>query len=392
MKKLFLLSVLLFAVLIFKAQQNNSKIIKDSLLGKPKYVKEYVVFLSDSGPYTFMSGDSEYGHAIIMEPDNLRESMRASWFGSSFCRYTNNEAFYNENGTIAKEIWYYRSGRVIGDYDYLRDSLGRLVSKRVKNKNYHTTDLYFYNGSGNKVTFIESFLKWKDEPIKKYINRYNHNEFLTVTKFDTLSRTDSIFAVTDFVWNKVGERSFQEGKDSIFRKKLSRVDLYDNNFQIRESKFFDYKLDHYNKKLFQSRYAKYERDSLGRIIKETEIQDDKYHYFVLEQNGKYREEIKEGGHASISSIIFEYYNDGTIKTRTHLYQGNISDQIQFVYKNNQIEKLFYLDTWGKNKNDLKPTEVIFKYKFDKQKNWTEIIKNVNGKDKYKWVREIEYYK
>ena len=57
-----------------------------------------------------------------------------------------------------------------------------------------------------------------------------------------------------------------------------------------------------------------------------------------------------------------------------------------------IEKLFYLDTWEKNKNDLKPTEVIFKYKFDKQKNWTEVIKNVNGKDKYKWVREIEYYK
>lgn len=90
-------------------------------------------------------------------------------------------------------------------------------------------------------------------------------------------------------------------------------------------------------------------------------------------------------------MSYEYYDDGNLKTRTHFYQGNISNRIQFVYKNNRIEKIFYLDTWGKDKNNLKPTEIIFKYKFDKQKNWTEIIKNINGKDLYKWVREIKYY-
>ena len=66
-------------------------------------------------------------------------------------------------------------------------------------------------------------------------------------------------------------------------------------------------------------------------------------------------------------------------------------KFRFVYKNNHIEKLFYLVNGGMSKKDLKPTEIIFKYKFDKQKNWTEIIKNVNGNDLYKWVREIQYY-
>ncbi|AKK73143.1 hypothetical protein OK18_11420 [Chryseobacterium gallinarum] len=58
----------------------HSQVIKDSILGNPKSVKESVVFLNDSGPYTFMRGDDEYGHATIMKPKNLRESMRNSWF------------------------------------------------------------------------------------------------------------------------------------------------------------------------------------------------------------------------------------------------------------------------------------------------------------------------
>lgn len=378
-------------ILTFLSPYFNSQVIKDSVLGKPKYVKEYVIFLNDSGPFTFMKGDDEYGHATIMKPKNLRESMSGTWFGSDFCRYINNETYYDKNRNITKETWYYRSGEIVDDYTYTYDRLGRLINERSTDKYSTTNKKNIYKGPSKKIKFIEYRSKWENEPAKIYFgNREFYGPFLE-TKFDTLSKTDSIFAVTDFIWKKVGENSFQEGKDSIFRKKLCQVNFYDNEFQIKESKFFDYKIDRYNKKLFQSGYMKYERDSLGRIKKETQIQDDKYHYFVLEKDGKYREEIKDGGYASTSSIIYEYYNDGNLKTKTHFYQGNISNQIQFVYKHNQIEKLFYLDTWGKNKEDLKPTEVIFKYKFDKQRNWTEIIKNVNGKDLYKWIRKIEYW-
>lgn len=385
MKNIFLL--LVFITSLFKSQ-----VIKDTVLGKPKFVKEYVVFLNDSNPFTFMKGDDEYGHAVIMTPKNLRARMRDTWFESDFCRYINNETYYDKNRNITKETWYYRSGEIVDDYDYTYDSLGRLISEKSSDKYSTTNKKYVYKGSSKKLKFKEYHSKWENEPAKTYFNNWENHAPFIVTKFDTLSKTDSIFTVTDFVWKKVGENSFQEGNDSIFQKKLCQVNFYDNEFQIKESKFFDYKLDYYNKKLFQSGYTKFERDSLGRITKETQIKDDKYHYFILEKNGKYREEIKDGGYASTSATVYEYYSDNNLKTRTHFYQGNISSQIQFVYKNNQIEKLFYLDTWGRNKNDLKPKVIIFKYKFDEQKNWTEVIKNVDGKDLYKWVREIQYYK
>lgn len=90
MKQLFFFFILLFSLF-------NSQVIKDTVLGKPKYVKESVIFLNDSGPYTFMKGDDEYGHATIMTPQNLRESMKNSWFETDFCRYINNETYYDEH-------------------------------------------------------------------------------------------------------------------------------------------------------------------------------------------------------------------------------------------------------------------------------------------------------
>lgn len=391
MKKILLLFILVLGIII-KAQQTNSKIIKDSILGNPKYVKEYVVFLNDSGPFTFMQGDSEYGHAVMMIPSFLRKNMARSWFEADFCRYINNETYYDKKRNITKEIWYHKSGEIIDDYDYTYDRLNRLITEKSVNKYSKDSSQYFYTGNNKTAKFKKSSYQWGNKSIERTVRNFDAEKPLFIIEFDSISKTDSVFVITNDIWKKVGERSYTSAKDSIYYKKLSRIKIYNNQYRVIEEKIFNYKDDYENKKIFQSGHTKYEYDSLGRITKETKIQDDKYHYFIPEKNGKYREEIKEGGHASISSTIYEYYNDGNLKIRTHLSQGNISDQIQFVYKNNQIEKLFYLDTWGKSKNDLKPVEVIFKYKFDKQKNWTEIIKNVDGKDLYKWVREIEYYK
>ncbi|SEM54397.1 hypothetical protein SAMN05421856_10493 [Chryseobacterium taichungense] len=73
------------------------------------------------------------------------------------------------------------------------------------------------------------------------------------------------------------------------------------------------------------------------------------------------------------------------------YKNNVWSDIRFEYNGNYIVKLYYLDKFGREDKDIKPTVVTFKYTFDKHKNWTQIIKNVDGKDLYKWVREIKYY-
>lgn len=381
---------ILFFILLFSSLF-NSQVIKDSILGKPKFVKEYVIFLNNSGPFTFMSGDSEYGHAVIMIPKFLRTNMTRSWFETNFCRYINNETHYDKDRKITKEIWFHKSGKIVDDYDYTYDNLGRLKEEKSKNNYSEDTKLYFYEGNNKKPKFREYNSKWKDEPSEKFVNNLESLKPLFITKFDTLTKTDSIFAVTDFIWRKVGERSFQEGKDSIYREKLAQVKMYDENFRLKEAKFFDYKYDYKNENIFQTGHSKYEYDSLGNIKRKAEIQDGKYHYYIISENGKYIKEEKEGNFSKSSSTEYSYLNDGKLEQKTGFSNGNISHQVRFEYKNNLIEKLFYLDTWGKKNDNLKANIITFKYKFDKQKNWIECIKNVDGKDLYMWKREIQYY-
>ncbi len=154
---------------MFKAQRNSSKIISDSLLGKPKYVKEYVVFLNNSHPYTFMKGDSEYGHAMIMEPENLRNSMKSSWFKTGFCRYINNETYYDKNRKVTKETWYYKSGRIVDDYDYTYDNLNRLLKERSKNNYSEKVTNYIYDKNSKQARFVESSYKIQNEPVERYV-------------------------------------------------------------------------------------------------------------------------------------------------------------------------------------------------------------------------------
>ena len=381
---------LLFFLLLFSSLF-NSQVIKDSILGKPKFVKEYVVFLNNSGSFTFMQGDSEYGHATRMNPDNLRESMLKSWFETDFCRYTNNETHYNKNKKITEETWFYKDGSLVDNYKYKYDRINRLISKTRRGKTSETSQTFFYEGKEKAPSFREYNYKNKAENIKKF-DKINHQKPFSISKFDTVSKADSIFWVTDFIWKKVGEKSYQEANDSIYRKKLVQVKFYDDNLRMIETKFFDYKSDHFNKKIFQISHKKYSYDSEGNVTKETELQDGKYHYYIISEGGKYIKEEKEGNYSKSSSIEYSYMLDGTLQQKTDLYNGNISNQIRFEYKNNLIEKLFYLDTWGKKEKDLKPNIIIFKYKFDRHKNWIECIKNVDGEDLYMWKREIEYYK
>jgi len=368
----------------------HSQVMTDTVLGKPKYMKEYVAFLNDSGPYTFMKGDDEYGHAMIMKPDNLRKSMEGSWFRTNFCRYINNETTYDKNHNVTKEIWYYKSGEIVDDYEYTYDNLNRLVTMKSKNSYSEDISRYFYEKNSKTVIFKEYYYKWKDEPMRKYVGKYQNFQPMLITKFDTITKTDSIFIITNDIWKKVGN-GYTESKDSIYYKKLYRVKIYNNEYKVIDEKSFDYKLDYENKKIFLSGHFKYEYDEFGNLIKSTNIKDGKYHYYTLSGKGKIIEEEKTGDYAQTSYTTYKYTKDQKLERQTLYYKDNISYDLKFEYKGNYIVKLYYLDAWGKDAKNLKPIEVIFKYKFDKHNNWTQIIKNVDGKDLYKWIREIKYY-
>ncbi|WP_027381607.1 hypothetical protein [Chryseobacterium daeguense] len=364
----------------------NSQVIKDSILGRPKYVKEYVIFLNDSGPFTFMKGDDEYGHATIMEPEILRESMRDTWFETDFCRYINNETYYDKNRNITKQIWYYKSGKIVDDYDYTYDNLNRLVLEKVKGyseKAYR----YFYEGNNKTAKFVEAYFKSKDGPLKKFVNNYESFKPLIVTKFDTISKTDSIFTITNDIWKKI-DKGYIQVKDSIYYKKLTRVKTYDNHYKVIEDKFFKYESDFQNRKIYLDRHLKYEYDNFGNVIKEINFSDGNLYSYIISRNGKIIKEEKKDNAGKTSYIVYTYSKDQKLERRIMYYNEKVWYDTSFEYKNNYITKVLYLDKYDKKE----PSIINFKYTFDKQKNWTEIIKNVNGKDLYKWIRKIEYYK
>lgn len=83
---------------------------------------------------------------------------------------------------------------------------------------------------------------------------------------------------------------------------------------------------------------------------------------------------------------YVYDESGRISER-YCCEENISKAMiieKYKYLNNEICETEYT---GENKRYL----ISFKYKYDENMNWIEIIKNVDGKDLYKWIREIEYY-
>lgn len=375
---------------IFPITLFNSQVIKDSILGKPKYVKEYVVFLSNSGPFTFMSGDDEYGHAVIKIPQFLRKNMTRSWFETDFCRYINNETYYDKNRNITKETWY-RSGEIVDDYDYTYDTLNRLVTEKSTNKYSKDSSKYFYEGNNKTAKFREYSSKWKNEPIKRYVRNFDSEKTLFETKFDSISKTDSIFMITNDIWKKVGERSYTSAKDSIYHKKLSRVKVYNNQYKVIEEKIFNFGEDYENKKIFLKEHLKYEYDQVGNMIKQIYFKDGKFYYYIMLGNGKIIKEEKLDEFGKTSYTVFSYTKNQKIERKTSYYSDKVSQEIRFEYKDNYINKLFYLDKFGREDKEVESTVILFKYKFDKQKNWTEVIKNVNGKDLYKWMREIIYY-
>lgn len=367
----------------------NSQVIRDTVLGKPKFVKEFVVFLNDSGPFTFMKGDDEYGHATIMVPRILRRSMRVSWFETDFCRYTNNETSYDRKRNIIKEVWYYKSGEIIDDYDYTYDDLNRLIKERTKNADSEDISRYFYEKDSRTMKFRESVVRNKDDSVEKFITNFEKGKPLLITKFDTITKTDSIFVLTNDLWREKGE-SYEKWKDSLYHKRLSKIRIYDHKYRIIEEQKFDYENDFQNRIALQTN-LKLEYDDYGNIVKQSYFSDGYYHLYTVSENGKIIKEEKSDDGSKTLTTVYTYTKDHKLERKVVYYDNKVSSDINFEYNGNYITKFYFFKKFGRADKDIKPTVVNFRYIFDKHKNWTEIIKNVDGKDLYKWVREIKYY-
>jgi hypothetical protein len=325
-----------------------------------------------------------------MTPENLRSSMRDTWFESDFCRYIDNETYYDKNRNITKETWYYKSGEIVDDYIYTYDKLNRLIKETSNNKYLERRSQHFYDGNSKIPKFEEYYSKWEKDPTEKFVNNMESFKPLLLTRFDHISRTDSIFSVTNRYMKNLGNGSYTEANDSIYYQKLIFVRKYDSKFRLIEEKKF--KPDDYvRKKVFLVKHMIYEYDEFGHLNKETDFKDGKFHYFTFSTNGNIIEETVHDDFEKPLITNYKYSNNGNLLQRSFFREDKLLFEKRFEYKGNYINKLFYLDKIGKGNEKIDPIIITFKYKFDNHKNWTEIIKNVNGTDLYKWIRKIEYY-
>jgi len=209
---------------------------------------------------------------------------------------------------------------------------------------------------------------------------------LFTTKFDSLTKTDSVFSVTNKYMKSLSNGSYIEAIDSI----LVLVKKYDSKFKLIEEKKFK-KDDYIRKKVFLETVILYEYDESGKIKKQTNVRDGKRHSYLFNNAGKVIEEMVNEDYGKTLTTTFIYSKNHNLEQITTHYDHKICNDKKFEYKDNYISKLYYLDKFGREDEPVEPRVITFKYKFDKQKNWTEIVKNVNGKDLYKWIRRIEYY-
>lgn len=366
-----------------------AQVSSDTIFGKPKYVKEYVMFLNDSGPHTFMEGDDEYGHDVIMTPKNLRSRMRNTWFTTDFCRYTNNETFYDVNRNITKEMWYYKSEKSVGEYVYTYDKMGRLINEYSNRNDWGWKKTYYYQGKNRVPKFNKYQSKWGDEPLTSYLNQ--NREFFYTSKFDTITKIDSIFYLTTSIPGNLEEKGYLASKDSIIRPKLRSVNTYNEKMQLISSRGFSSNKDSNSTELTSSGITTYKYDDRGNVIEEATRSEENIHKYVLQKNGKYIETITPNKNRTSSTDKFLYDEHDQLIKESNFYGEKLITENIYTYKNNLIQSLSHFDHWGQKKKDKKPYLIIFKYKFDKHKNWIECVKNVDGKDLYVWKREIKYY-
>jgi hypothetical protein len=112
-----------------------------------------------------------------------------------------------------------------------------------------------------------------------------------------------------------------------------------------------------------------------------------YHY---NKNKTTVKTIYESGNSS--SKIYIYDKEKRI-IEYHCCSENINDSKlirKYNYENDKIVSMDYID-YLSDPGKKKEYKITFSYKFDGKNNWIEMVKIVNGKEKSKRTREIEYY-
>ena len=369
--------LIVFLIISTSAKPQVSNI--DSIYGNIKRVREKVFDISDKDNPKQIEID-EYSDSMVLIPNDLNLNIYDILFSGSNIGYENYERIYNENGDILKNTWFVKKDEFYESTTYKYDKKNRVIRKIDSTNNYVSIKNHYYEDfdefTNENIISLSFDSNYFNHTIKQHkdnkVIRIKHiDEFGNITEYInnyTLNgKLKSTTVKKPETWRKNEEGDWSYGvHDSITNVFITRINEYDEKNRILKSLVYDYS-DKNNYK---------EPILLHQVL---------YNY---EKNKTTVKTIYESG--MISSNTYIYDNQNRI-IKYFCCSDTISDSNlirEYSYKNGKIVsgKLITKDN-GK----IEIQKIDFKYKYDDKNNWIEIIKLVDGKERFNRIREIEYY-
>lgn len=368
------LLILIFSFFLFEECTSQNYLPKDTIYGNVKNIKEKVYFLTEIENPQLLYYD-DYGHSGFMGPEATISRFKDTWYTSNLCYYINYDRTFDQNGNIVQDLWFGKKDNFKNSYKKIYNDNKKIV-KEVDSTNYsiYTTN-YYYSDYGDlniirqdsKNGFFRHTYKKFDENQLKILKEFDENGTIDEYKYfyNTQGKLNYRIYKNPNSWKNEGERTWSYGvQDSILTVYKDIINYYDEKNRLIKSENYDlYEDDEEHKKplLTNQIINKYEDDNLIFNKRKYRTGMESFNYYKYNKNKQ----------------ISERYCCNEDITKAMIVE-------KYKYKKEKISNLTYIE-------EGKKYEISFKYKYDSKNNWIEIVKNVDGKDLFKWVRKIEYF-
>lgn len=376
MKKIFLLLMLgIFTFSLVKSQN----LPKDSIYGNVKRIREKVIFLTAKENHQLLYND-DYGHSGFMNPESAIANFFDIWFSSDGCYYINYDRYFNRQRKVTKDIWFGKKDNFLHSYRYRYDDKHRLASKIDSSSYSYSTTNHYYSNYGDETIIRESpkfnsfshlYKQYKDG---KLMLSKSFNEKGNIDEYRYYYNAHGKLAYRTYKnpnsWKNTGERSWSYGVlDSVGNIYKDIVNEYDHAGRISSVLNYSIYEDEEHRKPVVTKQIKYsyKDQNLIRTMERYKAGESGYKHYQYDDTNRLVAEFCCNENVSDAKIVQKYF-----------------------YKTHRINTLEFIEEDFTSKKMI-THKVSFSYKYDTNNNWIEIIKHVDGKDLYKWIREIEYY-
>lgn len=397
-------SIISFLFFIFWINFSFSQ-LKDTLYGNVKSIREELTFLDkDRQNYRLFSVDGDYGHSGFSSNEFTKERFYTLWYKTPYVHYLNYFKEFNQRGQPTKEIWFYKNGNKVKEYNYkYQDSTGLIqIVEIIDEESYRVTNKsYDYN---NKLKAQISY--YSDEPQYFFYNYNIYDDNLRIIETNSYDSEGAISG-TKTIYDEEGRikkniirdywvRNYKDGRIHSYGPTDYATDkLKDEFFYNTDGNLAE--IFHYNKASIDENQVElkgktknfYFKNGLIEYIVKTTAYDtiNSLIRFKYDKLGRKVEEMIVYPNHIKSEKNIKIFDKNILKL-DNIYFPKIDFKIarieNYVYDYKNLTKLIYQE-------DSRKVVCKFEYVFDEKNNWIEQVKYINGEKLYVWKRQITYW-